>query len=51
MTSRVWTSSRPNSWVQPRPYTDADMRRMKHGRIQPMDYGKPTLLQRLFGIA
>ncbi len=29
-------SSRPDAWISPRPYSDASLRRMKYGRIQPM---------------
>lgn len=28
--------SRPDSWLDPRPYTDASLRRRKHGNILPM---------------
>ena len=27
---------RPDNWLEPRPYTDASLRRIKHGRILPM---------------
>lgn len=42
-------SSRPCRWNVPKPYTDASLRMMKHGPIQPMD--EPSLLRRLFGRA
>ncbi len=42
-----YRSSRPDSWVQPRPYTDATLRYMAHGPIQSMY--QPTFLERLFG--
>lgn len=29
--------SRPDSWLQPRPYTDPSLRRMKYGRLLPME--------------
>lgn len=44
--------SRPDSWLEPRPYTDATLRRMKHGPILPMETGParprwPAILQGL----
>lgn len=45
--TRLYTSSRPDAWVQPRPYSDASSRYAKHGPILPMD--KPTLWKRIFG--
>ena len=47
MTSYTFRSSRPDNWTQPRPFTDASMRHMAYGAIQPMS--QPTLFQRLFG--
>lgn len=47
MTSRSFRSSAPDSWTRPRPYTDASLRRMKHGPILPME--KPGFFARLFG--
>lgn len=29
--------SRPDSWLQPKPYSDASLRQMKHGKILPME--------------
>ena len=49
MSSLSFHSSRPDSWVVPRAYTDASQRYMKHGPIQPMNYRQPGLLARLFG--
>jgi len=43
-------SSRPHEWESPRPYRDAYHRRMKYGRIQPMDRDRPGLFERLFGL-
>ena len=37
MSSYTFRSSRPDSWVQPRSYTDASLRRQKYGRILPME--------------
>jgi hypothetical protein len=31
-------SSKPCHWNVPRPHTDASLRYMKHGPIQPLDY-------------
>jgi hypothetical protein len=45
--SRTFTSSKPCTWVQPRPYSDASLRYAKHGPIQPLEY--PSFFQRLFG--
>lgn len=41
-----FTSSGADSWSHPRPYTDASLRRMKHGPIRPME--RPGWLRRLF---
>ena len=40
-------SSRPDAWTLPRPHSDANLRMMKYGRIQPME--EPGILARLFG--
>lgn len=34
--------SRPDHWLQPRPYSDPTLRQMKHGRILPMEYPRST---------
>ena len=47
MSSYIFRSSRPDSWVQPRAYRDASIRYMTYGPVQPME--EPGLLQRLFG--
>ncbi|MEW4448874.1 hypothetical protein [Qipengyuania sp. JC766] len=47
MSSYSFRSSRPDAWVMPRAHSDASMRMMKHGKIQPMQ--EPGLLARLFG--
>ncbi|WP_298847189.1 hypothetical protein [uncultured Salinicola sp.] len=49
MSSQMFRSSRPDSWNQPRPYTDASLRLQKYGRIQPMDQDRPGLLARMLG--
>jgi hypothetical protein len=49
MSSLTFRTSRPDSWTSPRPYSDASLRRLIHGPIQPME--QPGLLQRLFGAA
>ncbi|MGB7407248.1 MAG: hypothetical protein WA908_01975 [Pontixanthobacter sp.] len=46
MSSLSYRSSRPDPWVQPRPFTDASARFAKHGAILPMD--RPGLFARLF---
>lgn len=40
-------SSRPDTWVAPRPFSDETTRRFKHGAILPMQ--EPTWLERLLG--
>ena len=48
MSSLTYRSSTPDRWVQPRPYSDASLRYMKHGAILPMD--EPGFFARLFGL-
>ena len=48
MSSLTFRSSRPDAWVQPRPYRDASQRYMQHGPILPMD-NEPGFFARLFG--
>jgi hypothetical protein len=38
-----------DAWSSPRPFTDANMRRQRYGRIQPLE--EPGLLQRLLRLA
>ncbi|WP_228242981.1 hypothetical protein [Porphyrobacter sp. GA68] len=47
MSTYTVRSSRPDSWVQPRPYCDESIRLRTYGRIQPME--RPGFLARLFG--
>jgi hypothetical protein len=47
MSSLSYRSSRPDSWIMPRPHRDASMRYMTHGPNQPME--EPGFLARLFG--
>ncbi len=47
MMSLNYRSSRPDTWSVPRPYSDASLRRMKYGPIQPMDDGR-GFFRRLF---
>jgi hypothetical protein len=47
MSSLTYRSSRPDSWVMPRPHRDASLRTMAYGEIQPMK--QPSWLARLFG--
>ena len=37
MSLRCYRSSRPDAWSVPRPYSDANLRLMKHGPIRPME--------------
>lgn len=45
MSSRIFTSSRPDSWTSPRASSDPSMRLAAYGRIQPLE--QPALLERL----
>ena len=45
--AKIFRSSRPDGWIQPRPYRDATYRYMSHGPILPME--EPGFLARLFG--
>jgi hypothetical protein len=47
MSSATFRSSRPDQWVEPRPYCDATLRRHIHGPIVPME--RPGFIARLFG--
>ncbi|MHA6317836.1 hypothetical protein ACXYN8_09265 [Altererythrobacter sp. CAU 1778] len=47
MSSLSFRSTKPDGWTMPRPYNDPNMRRAKHGPIQPMH--APSFLERLFG--
>lgn len=47
MTHHSYRSSRADNWTSPRPYSDANLRLMKHGKVRPMR--EPTWLQRLLG--
>ena len=49
MSSLSFRSSRPDRWLQPKPYSDTSLRYRMHGRIQPME--EPGFFARLFGIA
>lgn len=46
--STSFRSSRPDAWADPRPYSDASLRRMTYGRVQPMKE-EAGFLSRLFG--
>ncbi len=35
--ARLFRSSRPDSWISPRSYSDATYRAMSHGKILPME--------------
>ncbi|WP_209346813.1 hypothetical protein [Pontixanthobacter sp. CEM42] len=48
MSALSYRSSRPDQWAQPRPYSDASHRYMKHGAVLPMD--QPGFLARLLGL-
>ena len=47
MTSAPIHSSGSDAWSNPRPHSDATLRRIKHGAIRPME--EPGLLERWFG--
>lgn len=47
MSSMTFRSSRPDRWTSPRPYSDATMRHMAYGPIQPMH--RVGFFERLLG--
>jgi hypothetical protein len=47
MASVSFRSSRPDSWISPRPHSDPSARFMKHGAIRPME--QPGFWARLLG--
>lgn len=50
MSSLSFRSSRPDSWVSPKPYSDSSLRMRQHGRILPMEQDKPGFFARLLGV-
>ncbi|MEE4154598.1 MAG: hypothetical protein V2I27_10605 [Erythrobacter sp.] len=46
MTAVPIHSSQPDRWSSPRPYSDASIRLLKHGRVRPME--EPGFFERLF---
>lgn len=48
MSGLSFRSSRPDSWMQPRPHSDPSTRLRKYGPIRPME--EPGLIARLFGM-
>ncbi|WP_427967544.1 hypothetical protein [Altererythrobacter sp.] len=49
MSSYRYSSSKPDRWSHPRPYSDASLRQMAHGRVLPMK--QPGFFERLLGLA
>ena len=47
MTSAPIHTSGTDAWSNPRPYSNDSIRRMKYGRIQPME--EPGFFERWFG--
>lgn len=47
MSHYSFRSSRPDHWISPRPYRDADLRARAYGRVQPME--PPGLAERVLG--
>ncbi|BDI60230.1 hypothetical protein [Qipengyuania nanhaisediminis] len=47
MTSAPIHSSGHDTWSNPRPFSDATLRRIKYGAIRPME--EPGLFERWFG--
>lgn len=47
MSYERFTTSRPDAWNEPRPFSDPTIRRMKHGPIVPMQ--EPSWFARLIG--
>jgi len=50
MSSLTYRTSRPDKWVNPRPYRDPSLRLRRNGPIQPMETGEIGILARLFGL-
>lgn len=50
MSSYTFRSSRPDHWTQPRPFTDASLRYMAYGPIQPLQR-QGGFLSRMLGVA
>jgi hypothetical protein len=48
MSGLSFRTSRPDTWVQPRPHSDPSIRFRKYGAIRPME--EPGLFARLFGL-
>jgi len=48
MSQYRFSTSKPDQWVSPRPYSDPCLRTMAYGRVQPMH--EPSWLERLFGV-
>ena len=49
MSSLQYRSSKPDSWVLPRPYQDASLRFRTHGAILPMEEEPRGFWARLLG--
>jgi hypothetical protein len=47
MSGLSFRSSRPDTWVQPRPFRDASLRHQMFGPIRPME--EPGFFARLLG--
>ncbi|MEM7666079.1 MAG: hypothetical protein AAF250_09520 [Pseudomonadota bacterium] len=47
MTSAPIRTTGRDRWSNPRPYTDASLRQMKHGPIRPME--EPSFIERWLG--
>ena len=43
--------SRPDSWLEPRPYSDPSLRLQKYGRILPMEEPSLSLRQLVWPVA
>ncbi len=46
MANLTFHSSRPDHWTMPRPHSDASLRHMMHGPVQPME--EPGFFRKLF---
>lgn len=49
MSAYRFQTSKADPWVQPRPHSDANLRRAKHGPLQSMYNDTPGLLERIVG--
>jgi len=49
MSNLSFRTSRPDTWILPRPHRDPSMRLMTYGPLVPMEGDQPSFWQRLLG--